>query len=88
MKKSRFPVERIVRALKEVESGTAAREVCRRLGVTEQTFYRWRAQYGGLDLTDAKRMRELLEENQRLKRAVAELTLDNQILQDVNSKKW
>ena len=62
--------------------------MCRRLGVTEQSFYRWRRKYGGLEVNEAKRLRELETENGRLKRMVADLMLDNQILRDVNSKKW
>lgn len=88
MKRKRFTEEQIISALKEVDAGASAREVCRRLGVTEQSFYRWRQKYGGLEVSEAKRMRELVAENVRLKRIVADLMLDNQILKDVNSKKW
>ena len=88
MNRKRFTEEQIISALKEVDAGTTARDVCRRLGVTEQSFYRWRQKYGGLEVSDAKRLRELMSENVRLKRIVAELVLDNQILKDVNSKKW
>lgn len=88
MKQKRFTEEQIIKALKEVDGGAEVRDVCRRLGVSEQSFYRWRRKYGGLEVSEAKRLRELETENGRLKRAVADLTLDNQILRDVNSKKW
>ena len=88
MKRKRYSEEQIIGALKEVEQGAQVREVSRRLGVTEQTFYRWRSKFGGMEVSDAKRLRELEEENRRLKRLVADLSLDNQILRDVNSKKW
>lgn len=88
MKKKRFTEEQIITALKEVDAGGVAREVVRRMGVTETTFYRWRQKYGGLEVNEAKRLRELEQENGRLKRMVADLMLDNQILRDVNSKKW
>lgn len=88
MKRKRFTEEQIIKALKEVDGGAEARDVCRRLGVTEQSFYRWRRKYGGLEVSEARRLRELETENGRLKRMVADLMLDNQILRDVNSKKW
>jgi len=88
MKRKRFTEEQIIKALKEVDGGGEVRDVCRRLGVTEQSFYRWRRKYGGLEVNEAKRLRELETENGRLKRMVADLMLDNQILRDVNSKKW
>lgn len=88
MKVKRYTEEQIIGALKEVERGRAAAEVCRRMGVAEATFYRWRQKYGGLEVSEAKRLRELEQENSRLKRVVADLVLDNQILRDVNSKKW
>lgn len=88
MKRKRFSEAQIIKALKEVDAGAQARDVCRRLGVTEQSFYRWRQKYGGLDVSEAKRLRELEAENSRLKRLVADLSLDNQILKDVNGKKW
>ena len=88
MKRKRFTEEQIIKALKEVDGGAEARDVCRRLGVTEQSFYRWRRKFGGMDVSDARRLRELETENGRLKRIVADLLLDNQILKDVNSKKW
>ena len=88
MKRKRFTEEQIIKALKEVEAGGVARDIVRRMGITETTFYRWRQKYGGLEVSEAKRLRELQTENGRLKRMVADLMLDNQILKDVNSKKW
>jgi putative transposase len=88
MKRKRFTEEQIIKVLKEADGGAEVRDVCRRLGVTEQSFYRWRRKYGGMDVSEAKRLRELEIENGRLKRMVADLLLDNQILRDVNSKKW
>ena len=88
MKKSRFTEEQIALALKQAESGTAISEITRRLGVTEATFYRWKNKYGGLLPSEVKKMKQLEEENARLKRLVADLTLDKQMLQDVVSKKW
>jgi putative transposase len=86
--KKRFTEEQIVRILKEAEGGMAARDVCRKHNVSEQTFYRWKAKYAGMQVSDVKRMKELEQENDRLKKIVAELTLDNRMLKDVNSKKW
>lgn len=88
MKRKRFTEEQIITALKEVDGGGVARDVVRRMGITETTFYRWRQKYGGLEVNEAKRLRELEQENGRLKRMVADLMLDNQMLKDVNSKKW
>ena len=88
MKRKRFSEEQIIKALKEVDGGAQVRDVCRRVGVTEQSFYRWRSKYGGMNVSEAKRLRELEQENGRLKRMVADLMLDNQILRDVNAKKW
>jgi putative transposase len=88
MKKSRFSEEQIIAALNEHERGGAAKEICRRLGVTTNTFYRWKGKYGGMEISQARRYRELEEENRRLKHIVAELTLDNRALKDVVSRKW
>lgn len=88
MKRKRFTEEQIIKALKEVDGGAEARDVCRRMGVSEQSFYRWRRRFGGMEVSEARRLRELEAENGRLKRMVADLMLDNQILRDVNSKKW
>jgi putative transposase len=88
MRKSRFSEEQIIRVLGQVESGQRVKEVCREHGISEATYHRWKAKYGGLDLSEARRLRELEEENRRLKAAVAELTLDKQILKEVVARKW
>jgi len=80
--------EQIIRALKEVDAGAKVGDVCRRIGVTEKTFYRWRAKFGGMEVSDAKRLRQLEDENARLKKIVAEQALDNQALKAVLTKKW
>jgi len=86
--KKRFTEEQIVRVLKASESGMATRDVCRKHNISEQTFYRWKAKYAGMQVSDVKRLKELEHENDQLKKIVAELTLDNRMLKDVNSKKW
>lgn len=86
--KKRFNDEQIVRILQEAETGTSVRDVCRKHNVTEQTFYRWRKQYAGMEVSDVKAMKTLQKENEELKKVVAELTLDNRMLRDVNAKKW
>lgn len=88
MKKSRFTEEQIVAILKEQEQGIKVTDICRKHGIAEQTFHNWKKKYGGLSESELRRIRELEQENSRLKRAVADLTLDNQILKDINSKKW
>ena len=88
MKKSRFTDEQIIAVLKESEAGMSTKEVCRRHGISEQTFYRWKAKYAGMEASEAKRLRELEDENRRLKRMVADLSLDVQALKDVLKKKW
>jgi len=88
MKKSRFSEEQIVGVLKEGEAGVPMADLCRRLGISDGTFYRWKAKYGGLEVSEAKRLRQLAEENRQLKHVVAELTLDNRALKAVLSKKW
>jgi putative transposase len=88
MKKSRYKEEQIIAVLKEVDAGAKLQDVCRRLGVSEQTYYRWKAKYGGMEVSDAKKLKALEDENRRLKHLVADLTLDNQALKAVVSKKW
>jgi putative transposase len=88
MKKSRYTEEQIIAVLKEVDAGAKLQDIVRRLGVTEQTYYRWKAKYGGMEVSDAKKLRALEDENRRLKHLVADLTLDNQALKAVVAKKW
>jgi putative transposase len=88
MRKSRFNEEKIIGVLKEVESGAKIFDVCRRHAISEQTYFRWKRKYGGLDVNEARRLKSLEEENRRLKQIVADLTLDNQALKAVASKKW
>ena len=87
MPKKGHPEEQVVFALKQVENGAKATDVCRKLGVTEQTFYRWKKQFEGLGVSELRELRQLREENARLKRLVADLSLDKHILQEVLSKK-
>ena len=88
MSRKRYTEEQIIGILKEAEGGVPVREVIRKQGICQGTFYRWKAKYGGLEVNEAKRLRQLEEENRRLKTMVADLMLDNKILRDVNSKKW
>ena len=88
MKKSRFTNEQIAFALKQAETGTPIEEVCRKIGVSQQTFYRWKKKFAGMGVAELRRLKSLEEENRRLKSLVADLSLDKQILQDVLSKKF
>jgi putative transposase len=88
MKPTRFTAEQIVGILHEAAAGGVVCELCRKHGVTETTFYRWRRQYGGLQVTETKRLKALEDENRRLKKLVAELSLDNAMLKDVAGRKW
>lgn len=83
MRKSRFTEEQIIGILKEADAGAQITELCRRHGVTETTFYRWRKKYGGLDGTEARRLKQLEDENRRLKRIVADQALNLQVLKDL-----
>jgi putative transposase len=92
MPRKRFSVEQIINHLREADvllaQGRTVGEVCRQIGVSEQTYYRWRKEYGGLKVDQAKRLKDLEAENARLKRAVAELTLDKQILKEATEGNW
>jgi putative transposase len=87
MKRKRFTEEQIIGILKEAEAGAKSADLCRRHAISEQTFYRWKAKYTGLEVNEAKRLRTLEHENSRLKRLVADLTLDNQALKELVGKK-
>ncbi len=87
MKKSKYTEEQIAFALRQAESGTAVGEVYRKMGISEATFYNWKKKYGGLGVTELRRLKQLEEENARLKRMVADLSLDKQMLQEVIQKK-
>ena len=84
--KVRFTEEQIIKMLKEHEAGKKAVDIVREYNITEQTFYRWKSKYGGMDVSESKRLKQLEEENRRLKEMVADLSLDNKILKDVLSK--
>ncbi len=88
MRKSRFTPEQILQALRTAESGTPVVEICRKLGVTETTFYRWKKQFTGLDVSELRELKQLREENRKLRQVVADLTLDKTILKDAVAKKW
>jgi putative transposase len=88
MRKSRFTDEQIVGMLREHERGTATDELCRRHGISPQTLYRWKGKYGGMSVSDAQRLKQLEDENRRLKKLVAEQALDNAALKDVVSRNW
>jgi putative transposase len=86
MKKSKYSAEEVTFALRQAESGTPVPEICRELGISEQTFYRWKKKYVGMGIAEVRRLRILEEENQKLKQLVADLSLDKQMLQDVLRK--
>ncbi len=87
MKRKRYSAEQIVYALRQAEAGSAVVEICRKLGVSEQTFYRWKKKYSGVGVSELRELRQLREENRKLKLLVADLSLDKHILQEVLSKK-
>lgn len=87
MKKSRYSEHQIIQILKEAEAGKKTADVCREYGISSATFYNWKAKYGGMDASDVKRLRDLEEENRRLKKMFAELSLDHQILKEIIEKK-
>ena len=86
--KKQFSEEQIIYALRQSDSGTSVAEVCRKMGIVEQTFYRWKKKFAGLGIAELRRLKQLEEENQKLKTIVADLTLDKQMLQDVLRKKF
>ena len=88
MKRGQFTEEQIIGMLKEVEAGQKVGELCRQYGVSEATYYRWKSTYGGLEVSQVRRLRQLEEENRRLKQIVADLTLNNTMLKEITAKKW
>ncbi len=88
MKRSKFTEEQIIGILREQEAGATTAELCRRHGISSATFYAWKAKFGGMDVSDAKRLKALEEENARLKRPLAESLLDQAALKDLLSRKW
>ena len=88
MKRKRFTEEQIIGILKQAEAGGSNQEICRKNGITEQTFYRWRSKYGGMQVSDARRLKELETENRKLKQLLAEAHLDNAALKEVLTKNW
>ena len=88
MKRARFSEEQIIGILREQETGITVLELCRKHGISSPTFYKWKAKFGGLDVSEARRLRALEEENSKLKRMVADAMLDNLALKDLLGKKW
>jgi putative transposase len=88
MKRCRFTEEQIIEILREQEAGQRTADVCRKYGISSATFYKWKAKYGGLEVSDAKRLRALEGENAKLKKLLAEAMLDVAVLKDISSKKW
>jgi putative transposase len=88
MKRSRFSEEQIIAVLKQHEGGVSTADVCREHGISSATFYKWKAKFGGLEVSDARKLKALEDENAKLKRLLAEQMLDNAMLKDVASRKW
>lgn len=88
MRTSRFSEEQIIKSLKEVEAGRMIPEICREMGISDATFYTWRRKYGGMEVSQAKKLKQMEDENRRLKQLLAEATLDNQALKAALAKNW
>lgn len=88
MKRSRFTEEQIIGMIKEQEAGSSTADVCRKYGISSASFYKYKAKFGGMDVSDARKLKALEEENAKLKKLLAEQMLDNAMLKDINSKKW
>lgn len=86
--KNRFTEEQIIRVLKEGESGIGKKELCRKHGIAGGTYYAWKAKFGGMEVSDARRLKSLEEENRKMKRVIADITLENHALREINAKKW
>ena len=88
MRRSRFSEEQIIGILRELEAGVKTADVCRKHGISSATFFKWKTKYGGMEVSDARRLKVLEDENRKLKKLLAETMLDNAMLKDLNSKKW
>jgi putative transposase len=88
MKQGKFSVEQIIKILKENEAGAKVADLCRKYGFSDATYYNWKAKYGGMEVSEARRLKQLEDENNRLKKLVAELTLDKQAMEEIIQKKW